>query len=187
MPFVAEEIYQNVDIEKESVHLEDWAKVEKKFVDEKIVTEMEKVLAIVEKGLAARAEAGIKVRQPLARYTTSLTKKLDAGLIELVTDELNVKALGFNSNDVLDTTISDELRVEGVFRELVRQINQMRKDQGMTIKDRIAIYYQGLDEVFMKFGDELKKQTLADSIISDTVDNMKTIDGGSVGIEKANS
>ena len=187
MPFVAEEIYRNVGAEKESVHLEDWPKIEKKLVNEKIISEMETVLAIVEKGLAARAEAGIKVRQPLARYTTSLTKKLDTGLIGLVTDELNVKELTFDSNDVLDTTISDELHVEGVSRELVRQINQMRKDRGLTIKDRITIYYQGFDEVFEKFGDELKKQTLADSITPDTTDNMKTIDGGSIGIKKVNS
>jgi isoleucyl-tRNA synthetase len=186
IPFTAEEIYKQVGGEKESVHLEDWPKVEKKLIDEDLLSQMDLARQIVEKGLAARSEAGVKIRQPLASYTTSLTKKLDKELIAIVQDELNVKKLEFGSDDKLVTEISDELKQEGLAREIIRQVNQQRKEAGLTIADKVVIYQDGLDEVFSKFGEEIRKATLAEKVDKGSREKMKEVEGGKVGIRKVN-
>jgi isoleucyl-tRNA synthetase len=145
---------------------------------------MELVRQIVEKGLAARAEAEVKVRQPLASYATSLVNKLDDELVELVKDEINVKELKFADKDILNTELTDELKLEGLVRELIRQINQLRKEMGLTVKDKVIIYQEGLDDVFAKFGEEIQKATLAEKVEESSVEEMKEVEGGKVGIRK---
>jgi hypothetical protein len=63
--------------------------------------------------------------------------------------------------------------LDGVRRELVRSINNLRKNFGLTIADRIAVYWSigkvdfaapMAKQVFERFGEEIKKDTLADSI-----------------------
>ncbi|NUM25957.1 MAG: isoleucine--tRNA ligase [Candidatus Buchananbacteria bacterium] len=186
MPFVTEEIYRQIGGEKESVHLETWPKVNKKLIDEKLLTEMKLVGQIVERGLAARANAGIKIRQPLLSYTTSLADKLADDLVDIIKDELNIKELQFGKTDNLDITITDALKLEGLARELIRQINQLRKDSGLTVNDRVIIYQQGLDELFSALGADIVKATLAIEVKRESVDNMKETGGGFVGIKKIN-
>ena len=187
IPFTAEEIYRQVGGEKESVHLENWPKAEKKLIDEKLLKEMDLARQIVEKGLASRSEAGIKIRQPLASYTTSLTKKLDKELVKIIQDELNIKRLDFGSEDKLNIEISEELKQAGSAREIIRQVNQLRKEAGLTINDKVILYQDGLDEVFTKFGEEIRKATLAEKIETGKVEGMKEVEGGRVGIRKLGS
>jgi len=173
-PFLAEKVYKDIgQPEEESVHLCQWPEVDKKQIDEKLLDSMASARQIVEAGLAARAEAGLKVRQPLNSYSTSLTKKMDKELLNIAKDELNVKEIKFGE-DKLDTEITPELKQEGLLREMVRFINALRKQAGLTINDRIKIYYQTDDknllEVFDGFGDELKKSTLADELVNEKKD-----------------
>ena len=184
IPFTAEDIYQQVCSEKESVHLESWPEADKKLIDKKLLEEMELVRQIVEKGLAARAEAGIKVRQPLASYTTSLVNKLSEELAKLVKEELNIEELKFGKEEKLDTELTEELKLAGQAREIIRQINQLRKEAGLTINDKVILYQDGLDEVFAKFGGGIKKATLAEKIEAGTAETMKDVEGGKVGIKR---
>ncbi|MFA5022082.1 MAG: isoleucine--tRNA ligase [Patescibacteria group bacterium] len=184
MPFVAEDIYQKIGGKKESVHLEDWPDLNKKLIDHDLIKQMDLTLQIVQNGLAARAEAGIKIRQPLNSYTTSLANKLPKEIQALIEDELNVKKVLFNINDGLDIELTEELKQEGQLRELIRQINQLRKESGLSINDRIVIYHQGLDQFFSKFGLELKKATLADDIVLGLAEKMIEVQGGKLGIRK---
>jgi len=65
---------------------------------------------------------------------------------------------------VLDTTITRELMLEGIARELTSKIQNMRKDAGFEVEDKIYLYYHGddtIDEVMEKFGNEIKTDTLA--------------------------
>ncbi len=163
-PFLAEIIYQEIRVKKKlSVHLEDWPKTEKKLIDAKLEKDMEVVRSIVSEALRLRAEAGIKVRQPLAslqirsasRRTKSLPasatpKALQAGeirnqkaLIELIKEEVNVKNVTFGGELELDTAITPELREEGFIRELIRNIQEMRKDAGLKPRDRVALRFSG--------------------------------------------
>ncbi|MFH1456834.1 MAG: isoleucine--tRNA ligase [Patescibacteria group bacterium] len=173
MPYTAEYIYRELQGRKESVHLEDWPKVQEEFLDQKVLDYMEITRKVVELGLAKRAEAGIKVRQPLQQLKVSGQQLADEYL-ELIKDELNVKEIicvaGSGELSVeLTIELNAELIQEGLLRELVRTINQMRKQAGLSIADRIDIKYnttdQNLKEVFSEFGEELKKQTLADSLL----------------------
>jgi isoleucyl-tRNA synthetase len=64
----------------------------------------------------------------------------------------------------LDTAISEELRLEGLAREIVRRIQTMRKDAGFRIEESITTYYQtsqALASVFQMWGDYIKQETLS--------------------------
>ncbi len=183
MPFLAELIYQALQGEMESVHLELWPKANHSLVDEKLLVDMILVRKITEMAHALRKEAGIAVRQPLARLDIG-DQKLDEECTQLICDELNVKAvvLGqkIKDNDgwlqktdslfsvALDTNLTPELKQEGLLREVIRAINQMRKDKGLTPNNRIVVSYKTSDEqlknVFTMFVEELKIAVLADEV-----------------------
>jgi len=181
MPFMAEQIWQKVTgndfkDENKSVHLEAWIEAGK--VDGKIIKEMEMIRKIVELGLAKRDEANIKVRQPLKELkvkspSNSAGKqklKVEDKYIDLIKDEVNVKAVIFEGNKEelkveLNTELTDELKQEGIKREIVRFINALRKQAKLTIKDSVQVYWQTKDENTQKAISEnledIQKDTLA--------------------------
>ena len=65
-PFFSEMLYGALGGEKESVHLDAWPKAERRSDDKKLIVGMKAARDFSALGLAKRAEAGIKVRQPLA-------------------------------------------------------------------------------------------------------------------------
>lgn len=167
-PFIAEKIYQELKGQRESVHLEDWPVVEKlNHQDKELLEEMGRVSKIVEDGLRRRSEAGIKVRQPLSFYSTIRVNKLPEELKKIIADELNVKEIKFGE-DKLDVTLSPELKEEGIVRELVRAINNLRKDASLTINDQVNLRYQTdagvLKEIIGKYEQEIKQNTKSLSI-----------------------
>jgi len=190
-PFIAEEIWQrvagnNFSDENRSVHLEAWPKAGK--VDEKIIEKMQVARNVVELALAKRDEAGIKVRQPLAKLEVVNAKvEIDDEYIGLIKDEVNVKEVAVyegqgNMEVELDTALTPELKQEGIKREIVRLINGMRKDAGLTIKDTIEIYYETEDKeakkAIEKYKDSIIKETLASQMAEgkkDGVDAEKTV------------
>ncbi|HBV58146.1 MAG TPA: hypothetical protein DEB73_02720 [Candidatus Magasanikbacteria bacterium] len=138
-------------------------------IDEKILTEMAVARKIVEMGLALRAENGVKVRQPLSRLQVG-GGELSEELQQIVADELNIKKVEMNKKGTelkveLDVKITPELKKEGLAREIIRTINQKRKESGLTINDKVIVKYQTDDkllrEVFVEFNDEIKKSVLA--------------------------
>ena len=173
MPYMAEHIYKELNGNLESVHLESWPKVKKELIDEKALIGMELVRKIVEAGLAARAEARVKVRQPLTSYSTTLAKKLPEKYVNIIKDELNISELKFGK-DKLDTELTPELKEQGLYRELVRFINALRKNAGLTIQDQITIYYQTdsdeIKTVFDKFANDFKKDTISTEIKAEKPD-----------------
>jgi isoleucyl-tRNA synthetase len=143
-PFSSDDIYQKVRFgDIQSVHLESWPEMIA-MSNTTIGADMKAVRDIVEKGLALRAEAKIKARQPLAFFTydgqfTHDKKRLPAELEEIVKDELNVKDIKFGDVVELDTVITPELREEGAVRDLIRAIQQERKNQNLNPQDRIML------------------------------------------------
>ena len=69
----------------------------------------------------------------------------------------------------LDTTMTPELRAEGLARELVRNIQDARKTAGLAIADRIAVTLEGADEalaeVLERWGATIRSETLADTLV----------------------
>ncbi|MFH1218507.1 MAG: isoleucine--tRNA ligase [Candidatus Peregrinibacteria bacterium] len=98
MPFVADEIYQNL-VGGDSVHLEDWPAVNKGLIDKKLNEEIHMVRLIVNLGHSVRARAKVKVRQPLSRVSVALPEDVDCKMVEaqkdVILEELNVKELEF--------------------------------------------------------------------------------------------
>ncbi len=137
IPFFSEEMYSVLKTKNmpESAHLSDWPEAGR--TDKVLEEKMEKVREIVSSALAQRAEAGIKVRQPLAEL--KIKDKLDNNLLELIKDEVNVKKISFGKEIKLNTKISKKLEKEGEYRELIRNINKIRKEIGLTPKDLIII------------------------------------------------
>jgi len=170
MPFVSETIYQNLAAGKggqpESVHLSDWPVAAAEWRDEELRQQMAVVRRLVATGLAARNTAGIKVRQPLLAVTIA-EKRLNPELETILLEELNIKAARYQGEGgglTLDTRISPELKLEGLARDLVRKIQELRKQSGFAVEDRIRLFYEGdgiLAEALERWRDYIATETLA--------------------------
>ncbi|MDP3993828.1 MAG: isoleucine--tRNA ligase [Candidatus Doudnabacteria bacterium] len=141
MPYISELIYRNLTGE-ESVHLVDWPETKK--LNEKEIELLERMDALrkeVEEVHALRAKEGIKLRQPLA-LVGSVIGIRDDSLLEIYKSEVNVKEVKFSDKLVIDPVITPELKIEGLARELERQINQFRKESGLKIGGQADLYYE---------------------------------------------
>ena len=92
-----------------------------------------------------------------------------------------------NNMIILNTTLTDELVGEGLARETISKIQNLRKISGFEIMDRINIYYSSNDEYSDKINDYIdfiKKETLAiDMVRDDNMDNKQDINGYEVCIK----
>jgi isoleucyl-tRNA synthetase len=118
----------------------------------------------VEAGLAARDAARLKVRQPLASIALP-GEPLPENIAAIVRDELNVKSITFGAPEVkLDTEITEELKLEGLAREVVRAIQDRRKKLGFNVEDRIHTRYDAdgmLERAMQRHADYIKTETLS--------------------------
>ncbi len=171
MPFVAESLYGRIDGARESVHLEDWPAAGT--IDDALLADMDYARRIVSFGLEERANAKIPVRQPLAAATVKAKPVADE-LAALIRDELNVlavkfaKPLGDSIVVVLDLKMTAELKLQGALRELVRQVQNLRKQAKLTVNDRITLFLMGADDELLAAlratHDELKAAVRADDV-----------------------
>ena len=116
MPFLAEEIYQNLvrtqDREApESVHHLSFPEVREELIDEALSSEMKAVIDIISLGLAARNNAGLRTRQPLSELivkpTDGALKRALEKFESTILEELNIKALTvMNPDEALPCTLS---------------------------------------------------------------------------------
>jgi isoleucyl-tRNA synthetase len=171
VPFVADYLYQGIGGKKESVHLEDWPFRDNLMVDYDVLKKMEATQKAVEIGLALRATANMKIRQPLNKIALKDKEMVELLYADLVKQELNVKNVELGAEDALDLVISDELKIEGMVRELSRAINQKRKDFGLTITDKdVKLEYETDSEILRqaveKGREEIKKNCLCGEVIS---------------------
>jgi isoleucyl-tRNA synthetase len=167
-PFVAEMIYRELKTEAdpESVHLASWPNPVGE-IDDDLLADMQKTRDVVSLGLEFRQAAKIKVRQPLAELIIKDNYLADkSAYLELVKDELNVKAINFKAEieDAvwLDTNLTAELQEEGMVRELIRQIQEKRKTAGLAPGEKIdlTIDTDGEGQEFLRrFETELKLGT----------------------------
>jgi isoleucyl-tRNA synthetase len=261
VPFVSEAIYQNLapaaDKDAcESVHHCEWLEADEGAIDQDLLDRMALAMQIAALGRSARSRSNVKLRQPLARARVYAGKRtVDLGrLDELVTEELNVKALEFVKQEAdlveyeigllpnilgpkhgrrfpllrravsaqdagalarrfqaglsvtvdlddggpavellpeeievrthgregyavaeekgvvvaVDVTLTSELTLEGLARDLVRRVQTMRKEAGFQLDDRIITYYDAGDELEMvveEWGDYIQAETLSRELV----------------------
>ena len=149
MPFFAEAMYQNLKTEKmpESVHLCDWPNLKSQGqTDLELEEKMDEVRKIVNLSLAERAEKEIKVRQPLAslkiQNSKSEIRNYDE-LLQIIKDEVNVKEIIFDgkikTETELDTKITQELKEEGMLRDIIRSVQEKRKELKLIPQDHVSL------------------------------------------------
>ncbi len=257
VPFLAEHVYGNLvkgvqPDAPESVHMAAWPEADPARDDDTLLFEIDVVQKVVGLGRAARAQSGLRTRQPLARLLVRAPDDASARAIDShqdqVLEELNVKALEFIARDAglvsyrikpnlprigkqygklvpqiraaltnadgaaiasavtagetfeinaggqqvrlgpedvlvethsaegyacgkdsgflvaLDTTLTDELVREGMARELVRTVQEARKQAGLEVSDRIVLGVSGTAAVgaaLDSYRDYLMAETLA--------------------------
>lgn len=250
-PFIAETLYRELfgASASDSVHLADWPVVTNSRYDEDLEQSMDVARRLTSLGRAARAEAGMKVRQPLARALVFLPTGVAQPPAGIVEDELNVDTLEYGNElaDVLtfelvpnfrtvgprlgeavkelkpalaaldsvaaattletggtvsvslssgtfalgpddlelrvksqggfavsreggevialDVTLTDELRRRGYVRDVVRQVQDLRKTSGLDVSDRIILHVTGLDDLHEGFA-VLASEVLAVDVVT---------------------
>ena len=250
-PFVAEQLHRELfgASDDDSVHLADWPLVVTGRRDEPLEAAMDVARSLTSLGRAARADAGIKVRQPLSRALVFLPPGMASPPAGIVEDELNVDLIEFGSelaevlsfelvpnfravgprlgeavkelkpalaaldsvraaatleaggtiavtlstgvfelsgDDVelrvksqdgfavsreggeviaLDLTLTDDLRRRGYLRDVVRQVQDLRKNSGLDVADRIDLWVTGLDDLADGF-DTLASEVLATQVVA---------------------
>ncbi|MDD5396834.1 MAG: isoleucine--tRNA ligase [Candidatus Moranbacteria bacterium] len=174
-PFMSEEIYKNLTGEM-SVHLAQFPVEDAALINRELNEQMGLARLVITEGLQKRSAAKIKVRQPLAKLTAKFTVALSEEFFDIIKDEVNVKEVEYviegspiggtmaNVEVYLDEVITEELRQEGIAREIVRFVQEMRKEAGYEVDNRIEVGHAGMDEVFEKFGEMISKETLANKI-----------------------
>jgi isoleucyl-tRNA synthetase len=170
MPFLAEEIYLRIKVRapalatKESVHLEAWP--ERGEVDSVLLGSVELVRKVVKRALEARMSAGIPVRQPLASLTVrndQLPFEADReALFDLIREEVNVKNIVIAERlerDVeLDLALTPELKEEGALRDLLRKIQDLRKEKALSVGVLASLVApRALEALITKNADLIKK------------------------------
>jgi hypothetical protein len=131
---------------------------------------MEVVREVATLGLAMRKDKALPVRQPLLAVAFS-AKQGSVALAEefnrLILEELNVKQIdplllskdsrpqtgvvvavgsGIIENFYLDINLTEELKQEGLARELERQVQDLRKKSGLKVGELVDLYYNTQDE-----------------------------------------
>lgn len=165
----------------ESVHLSDWPSVkEPDNTSTKLLEEMTKVRELITEGLAQRAEAKYKVRQPLQSAIVNLALERSSEFTDIIADELNVKEVKWeNSTDLninvaeqlnvselikVDTTVTPELKSEGIARDLVRLVQSARKKAGFNVEDRINLSLSSDSADITEAINEFKQRIYAETL-----------------------
>jgi isoleucyl-tRNA synthetase len=250
-PFTADRLWRELTgaAEDGSVHLADWPEPDQALIDPELEAEMAQARRLSSLGRAARSEAGVKVRQPLARalvflppgaprllddivanelnvdrveitaelgeliafelvpnfkllgprlgqraqearaalanldgaaaaatleHGESIRVALSDGEVELAPDEVDLRIQGQEGYAVsreggevvaLDVALDDDLRVRGLLRDVIRQVQDLRKEAGLEVTDRIRLTLTGADRLEPLF-DQLGREVLAVEVIS---------------------
>jgi isoleucyl-tRNA synthetase len=184
-PFTAEEIYQKLILRyeptlKESVHLMSFPTVKSHVINQAVLQQMTDVRDVVQSILSIRNTVKCKVRQPLRKAIVENWKGAEKWQCEMIAQEVNVlevttqeaipegafKVTCHNMNVFLNVELDAELKELGAVRELIRAIQDKRKDMGLVVSDKIALFCvteNSVWDMLNKHLQEIVKKTNSDN------------------------
>lgn len=150
-PFLTEEIYQNLELRldkslPQSLHMNLFPKADKKLVDDKLEKKMALALAVTNAGRSARAEAGIKARQPLSEMLVYVEngEQVSEELVDVLKNELNVKKFTHvkNEDNLVTYRVQPMLKVlapqvKGEIKNIKNHLENMPKDEAKRVVNSI--------------------------------------------------
>ncbi|MBN2538112.1 class I tRNA ligase family protein, partial [candidate division WOR-3 bacterium] len=195
MPFLAEEIYQNLvrradASAPESVHLCPYPEPDPGRRDPDLEREVALVRQVVSLGHAARETARLKVRQPLLSIIVRPADPADQAVClrhaDVLREELNIRDVlftepgagfpdGYEASEsgelavAVNTRLTRELENEGLARELVHKVQNLRKQAGFDVADRVRLHVQPSDrlaEAIEAHRDYIAAEVLATAVVS---------------------
>ncbi len=123
VPFISEHVWQTLirvaqADQKESVHLEDFPITDASFIDDSLSTSISLSRRLVELGRSARAESGVKIRQPLSRALVSASgwDQISDEIKTHIADELNIlklEGIHVAGKDLVDISVKANFRSLG--------------------------------------------------------------------------
>ena len=185
-PFLSEMIYQKLKENNitniESVHLDSWPNFEDKLINQSMHDKMILTKDIVKRTFELRENAEIPVRQVLQKVTIQGVN-LDEEYRDIISRALNVKEVLVENSKVdeliidLDTNITPDLKLEGITRTLIRNLNNCRKKKKLSPSNRINLYISSDNEQVLealdKYENKIKKSIQADNIINSITEKME--------------
>lgn len=178
-PFISEYIYRDL-MGGQSVFLEGWPKISTT-PDQNLEHQMALAKEIVEQVNAARDEAGIKLRWPVEEVIVDTTEDI-GGVSSIICQMANAKNMLIDSNEPSNAVIkefsagkimlsrnrSPEIIEEGQVRDLMRQVQNMRKKEGLKVSEEVVlkIYSESdLAKVAERHRDQILSNTTSKDLI----------------------
>lgn len=124
----------------------------------------------------------------------TVTIDFDGGRLDITPDMVDVRIeskegfnVGMENNKfiILNTELTRDLIIEGLAREIVSKIQNIRKTNDYEIADRINLYYDGDDDIleaFSTFEDYIKDETLAIEYVHESKGEVVDINGHDVNL-----
>lgn len=164
IPYLTEEIYTNLTGEP-SVHLKNWPEAGR--VEAELEKIMEEAINLSSAVHAFRKANNLKVRTPLLELSYKGPRSLDKQVEQIVLEEVNVGKLVFRgkeNNFVVsgDTGEKNQDQVAGEARDLVRIVQEKRKEASLALNDRIVTYLKSWPKEYENY---IKQQTLSRQLI----------------------
>jgi isoleucyl-tRNA synthetase len=143
-PFLSEHLWGKMNQKEKSIHFCSWPKFSEKKIDEKLESDFEDAMKIIEVGLRERDRKQIGLKWPLKKAVAHTNKKLEKELEEIIMRQLNIKDIEIKKSDKevkveLDIELTPELEAEGFSREIARRVQSERKNRGMEKVDYIEL------------------------------------------------
>ena len=137
-----------------------------------------KIMKLLAAAIAAMSQPDIAEFEKNGSFTFDIDGQqatIEKGDVEVVSEDIPgwLVANEGNLTVALDITVTDELRREGVARELVNRIQNIRKTSGFDITDKIDVYIasnEETDQAVKEYRDYMSRQVLANTFeIVDTL------------------
>lgn len=173
VPFHSDYLYRELT-GQDSVHLEKWPQVDKSLINTQLESNTLTARHICEMGHQIRKANNWKVRMPLRKIEVTIEddcSSITDDLWQVVLDELNIKNIivnGKQSYPKVEHVVTDEqLDYEGKVRDIIREVQALRKDAKIAIGQSVKLQ---VPREYEQYSEEIKKQArISEVIVGDTL------------------